>query len=267
MEKEYILPERIKEIKINKETSNDINFEADNYIDVLKNEVEYFVLNADYLTKIKNHIDTSYSENCINPDLLFYGDIAYHNYDFLWDLQMVLNNYYDRNPDLDTKEVEKGIKYIIKKIKKLENVFNKYFKNPTFSIKTKTPEPKPLDLSDTSAVEKITFENKFDKVNEAKIFEYFKINLVEKKYLTEYELNKYLKQAFELRTPPKQKYSFKNIDSIENIVNVFYKYYKDVTTESTYGRQTEYFNLLKNYFTGFEKIHIKNFAKQYIFNT
>lgn len=131
------------------------------------------------------------------------------------------------------------------------------------SIK-ESQQTEPLALLDNSIAEKITFENKFDKVTEVKIIEYFKKNLVEKKYLTENELNKYLKQAFELKTPPKQKYDFKNIDSIENIVSVFYNYYKDVTTESTYGRQTEYFNLLKNYFNGFEKIHIKNFSKQYV---
>lgn len=120
------------------------------------------------------------------------------------------------------------------------------------------------DLPYNSIDAKTIFENKFDKVNEAKIIEYFKKNLVDKKYLTEIELNKYLKQAFELRTAPKQKYNFKNIDSIENIVHVFYKYYKDVTTESTYGRQSDYFNLLKNYFDGFERIHINNFSKQYV---
>jgi len=125
------------------------------------------------------------------------------------------------------------------------------------------PRPETLDLSDTSAVEKPSFTNEFDKVPESKVIEYFTKNLVEKKYLTEIELNKYLKQAFELRDAPKEKYSFKNIDSIENIVNVFYTYFKEVTTQSTYGRQSEYFNLLKNYFNGFEKIHIKNFSKQY----
>lgn len=125
---------------------------------------------------------------------------------------------------------------------------------------TNNPEPEPLDLPKTSAVEKPFFINEFDTVQESKIIEYFTKNLVDKKYISVEVLNNYLKQAFELKTAPKQKFSFENINTKENIVSIFYKYYKE-TAAKPHGKQQMYLDLLKIYFSGFEKINIRNFSK------
>lgn len=135
---------------------------------------------------------------------------------------------------------------------------------PIFAKNTKEkepePEPEPLDLPKTSAVEKPFFINEFDTVQESKIIEYFTKNLVDKKYISVEVLNNYLKQAFELKTAPKQKFSFENINTKENIVSIFYKYYKE-TAAKPHGKQQMYLDLLKIYFSGFEKINIRNFSK------
>ncbi len=155
MENKYISSEKINEIKINLESSNVLTFEVNSYIEVLLKEVEYFVKNSDYFNKIKNHIDINYSEKSINSELLFYGDITYHNYYFLHDLIYRLNDYYDKNTDLDNDNVEKGIRFIIKKIKTLEKYFDEYFKEPIFTNKSNIPEPELHDLSNNKPLEKI----------------------------------------------------------------------------------------------------------------
>lgn len=129
--------------------------------------------------------------------------------------------------------------------------------------KIQPQQPEPLDLSDSSGVEKtMFFENKFDNAEESEIFEYFKTHLVGKKYISEVLLKEYLKQAFELNDPPEKKFSFKNVDKKENIVNIFYTYYKNIV-QSPHGKQPLYLNLLKNYFIGFEKINTRNFSTLY----
>lgn len=132
-----------------------------------------------------------------------------------------------------------------------------YFNALNGTLKTQSEN---LDLSDTSVVEKPSFTNEFDSVPESKVIEYFTKNLVENKHLTKETLTAYLKQAFELKTPPKQKYSFENIKTKEKIVSIFYKYYKE-TADKPHGKQQMYLDLLKIYFSGFEKINIRNFSK------
>jgi hypothetical protein len=132
-----------------------------------------------------------------------------------------------------------------------------YFNALNETLKT---ESNTLDLSSTSTVEKPSFTNEFDSVPESKVIEYFTKNLVENKHLTKETLTAYLKQAFELKTPPKQKYSFENIKTKEKIVSIFYKYYKE-TADKPHGKQQKYLDLLKIYFSGFEKINIRNFSK------
>lgn len=123
------------------------------------------------------------------------------------------------------------------------------------------PEPEPLDLSDTSTVEKTLFKNNFDNVTESKIIEYFTKHLVEKRYLTKETLTKYLKQAFELKTPPIQKFSFENLPTQGKIRKVFYDYFS-TTAGKPSGRKLEYVKLLGEYFNGFETHKINtNFSK------
>lgn len=117
------------------------------------------------------------------------------------------------------------------------------------------------NFSETSADEKITFINNFDGVTESKVIEYFTKNLVEKRYITKETLNKYLKQAFELKTVPVQKFSFENLPTQGKIRKVFYDYFS-ITAGKPNGRKLEYVKLLGEYFNGFNTNKINtNFSK------
>lgn len=115
----------------------------------------------------------------------------------------------------------------------------------------------PVNLSEISIVR---FVNNFDKVKEMNVFNYFKTNLVDKKYISETLLNDYLQLAFDKKAMPIQKFSFEKLNTQKAIINIFYNYYK-TTAGKPYGKQKEYLNLLCNYFNGFENFNIKNFSK------
>ena len=122
-------------------------------------------------------------------------------------------------------------------------------------------EPEPIDLSKTSGVEQTLFINKFDSVKESRVVEYFKENLVDKKYITEQVLNEYLKTAFEKKEKPKQRFSFDKNPTQGQIKKVFYNYYK-VVAGKPYGKQQQYVELLGDYFSGFNTQNlITNFSK------
>lgn len=105
------------------------------------------------------------------------------------------------------------------------------------------------------------FENNIDKVEETLVLKYFTEELVNKKYLDTNTLNKYLKQAFDERKKPENRFSFSGINTQQKIINIFYRYYKDIAGKP-YGKQSEYINLLGDYFNGFETKKIKtNFSK------
>lgn len=132
----------------------------------------------------------------------------------------------------------------------------------TTNIKdTLAAHPVTLDLSKTSGVEQTLFTNKFDSVKESRIVEYFKENLVDKKYITEQVLNEYLKTAFEKKEKPKQRFSFDKNPTQGQIKKVFYNYYK-VVAGKPYGKQQQYVELLGDYFSGFNTQNlITNFSK------
>lgn len=105
------------------------------------------------------------------------------------------------------------------------------------------------------------FINNFDNVNENKVYQYFKENLVDKKHLTEIELLNYLGLAFEKKTVPTNKLSFSDFRTKQTITKIFYTYYKKIAIGKQ-GNQSEYIKLLTNYFEGFEYKTIKsNFSK------
>lgn len=140
------------------------------------------------------------------------------------------------------------------------NPFFKVFYDRMVHIK-KYPKPELLNILDTSTIEKTTFENKFDDVQEIKVIEYFTKNLVDKKYITVEVLNEYLKQAFELKTPPTQRFSFEKLTTQAKIKKVFYEYFK-TTAGKPNGRKKEYVKLLGEYFTGFDTAKLMtNFSK------
>jgi hypothetical protein len=111
--------------------------------------------------------------------------------------------------------------------------------------------------------EQPNFTNNFDNNTAAEIFEYFKVGLVNKGYLTEQELNEYLKAAFELKTTPEPLFRLKHTPSKQKIYTVFYVYYKDIS-QKKYDRQKEYAALLGDYFEGYKTETIRtNWARDY----
>jgi hypothetical protein len=105
------------------------------------------------------------------------------------------------------------------------------------------------------------FSNNFDNVNEDKVYYYFKTELVDKKYLKETDLLIFLDLAFNKKTIPKDKISFIEFRTKQTIIQIFYKYYKNISFGKQ-GGQRKYIKLLTDYFEGFEFETIKtNFSK------
>jgi hypothetical protein len=111
--------------------------------------------------------------------------------------------------------------------------------------------------------ETLTFTNTFDNIKPAEIYKHFKAGLVEKGYLTEQELNAYLKAAFELQTKPETLFKLKHTPAKQKIYTVFYIYYKDIS-QKKHARQKEYAALLGDFFEGYNTEIIQtNWARDY----
>jgi hypothetical protein len=105
------------------------------------------------------------------------------------------------------------------------------------------------------------FTNTFDTTEVSAIYKHFKTGLVEKKYLTETELDTYLKAAFEIRIPPEQRFKIKDAPKKAAIEAVFYTYYKNVAGKP-HGKQKVYAALLGDYFEGYNTKSVStNFSK------
>jgi hypothetical protein len=180
-------------------------------------------------------------------------------------LNAFLGAFFDTDEGVFIKqEFEKNIKYhtdeiIQKQIDYSLSLRNEFLndKNVTLTTQLQQTEPELLNLSEISTVR---FVNNFDKVTELNVFNYFKTNLLDKKYISETLFNDYLQLAFDKKVMPIQKFSFEKLNTQKAIINIFYNYYK-TTAGKPYGKQKEYLNLLCNYFNGFENFNIKNFSK------
>ena len=127
------------------------------------------------------------------------------------------------------------------------NAENKLKSLPPQQTETKTP----------------TFTNNFDNIKPTEIYKHFKAGLVEKGYLTEQEINEYLKAAFELKTKPETLFKLKHTPTKQKIYTVFYIYYKDVS-QKKHERQKEYAALLGDFFEGYKTEIIQtNWARDY----
>lgn len=108
-----------------------------------------------------------------------------------------------------------------------------------------------------------TFTNNFDNIKPTEIYKHFKAGLVEKGYLTEQELNEYLKAAFELKTKPETLFNLKHTPTKQKIYIVFYVYYKDIS-QKKHKKQKEYAALLGDFFEGYKTEIIQtNWARDY----
>jgi hypothetical protein len=106
-----------------------------------------------------------------------------------------------------------------------------------------------------------TFINNFDSVDPIVIFKHFKSGLVEKGYLTEIQLEEYLKTAFELNEIPEIRLKFKKSPQKGTIMKVFYEYYINVASKY-HGKQKQYAALLGEYFEGYKTSNVStNFNK------
>ena len=152
-----------------------------------------------------------------------------------------------QNPDLRSDDnisyLQGGYKYL----EFLKKEYQKYL--PPQQTETKTEQETP------------TFTNNFDKIKPTEIFKHFKAGLVEKGYLTEQELNEYLKAAFELKTIPETLFKIKDAPNKAAIEAVFYTYYKNVAGK-IHGTQNQYAALLGDYFEGYKTTTVSsNFSK------
>lgn len=105
------------------------------------------------------------------------------------------------------------------------------------------------------------FLNNFDTVDTSKIYDHFKVNLVDKKLLSEKVLKLYLVAAFQEKKPPTKLFNFENNMIKKDITHIFYQYY--ISAGKPYGRQKEYAGLLGEYFIGYKTKNVStNFGKE-----
>lgn len=158
-------------------------------------------------------------------------------------------------PDgFDFEDLESRAKLLIQTPKlieqhksELEALINQY--TPPQQTEAKTGQDTP------------TFKNNFDTIKPTDVYEHFRAGLVQKGYLTEQELNEYLKAAFELKTIPETLFKIKDAPKKTAIEAVFYKYYKNVAGK-IHGKQNQYASLLGNYFEGYKTTTVSsNFSK------
>jgi hypothetical protein len=106
-----------------------------------------------------------------------------------------------------------------------------------------------------------SFTNNFDRITPIQIYEHFKNGLVKKGYLTEQDLIKYLKAAFEMKAKPETLFKIKDAPNKATIEAVFYTYYKNVAGK-VHGKQSQYAALLGEYFEGYKTSTVStNFSK------
>lgn len=133
-----------------------------------------------------------------------------------------------------------------------------FLENKKLELEGGTTLPEPLNLIENS---EFKFTNNFDNVTESKIFEYFTKQLIETKYISENDLNLFLKLAFDKMEVPRQKISFARYNTQQGIIKIFYNYYK-IIAGKPYGKQERYIKLLSDYFIGFDYEKIRtNFSK------
>lgn len=145
-------------------------------------------------------------------------------------------------------------------------ILKEWYKDEKIFIDEITPLLKALPPQQTETEteqETPTFTNNFDNIKPTEIYKHFKAGLVEKGYLTEQELNEYLKAAFELKTKPETLFKLTHTPTKQKIYTVFYVYYKDIS-QKKHERQKEYAALLGDFFEGYKtKIIQTNWARDY----
>ena len=150
-----------------------------------------------YLEKVLQLIKNEYESN-LNKSIEYLENIIYQSEDYKNLVEVsrnigrnIINN--KRHPDFGILK-----KHIAEQLEYLER-------------NNKTVKALPPQQTETGIEQKTpTFTNNFDKIAPTEIYKHFKSGLVEKGYLTEQELNEYLKAAFELKTIPETLFKIKD---------------------------------------------------------
>jgi len=123
-----------------------------------------------------------------------------------------------------------------------------------------TPEPQEKPQPGKTETANFNFTNNFDDIKEADVYNHFK-KLVDKRMLTNEELNEYLLKAFQEKTPPENLFKLNNPRSKSEVRKVFHYYFKSIA-QSPHGKQSQYVRLLTDYFEGYKFQTTKtNFSK------
>ncbi len=172
-----------------------------------------------------------------------------------------INDVIKLNKRLDLESILNRVKseiLLFKGMIKREKSSQPQQKNDTIKY---TAKQLVKDLSNQPIRKKTEFLNSFDTVNTDKLYSHFKAGLVDSDMLNEKELETYLKAAFENNIPPTNLFNIKNAKSKNEVMKVFYQYYKDVAGKP-YGKQKDYAGLLGNYFQGYNTDTVSsNFSK------
>lgn len=106
-----------------------------------------------------------------------------------------------------------------------------------------------------------SFINNFDNVPSDEVFLYFKKELVDKKFLSDVDLLRYLRAAFQDQKKPIKRFHFSGGNPKKAITAIFYTYYNEIAGKS-HGNQYKYIELLGEYFEGYSTKTLKtNFSK------
>lgn len=238
------------------------------YLNIMDNEFEY--QKKAYNNYVKFFIPELQWTNTIYKDLYngltdslevakaSLGDYYFEQYvnDINENLNRIENevNTYIQNNNYDKIQKEHLFYHkplLENRIKELIQVYS--------SKKASIKEPPQL-INNSKTLGGFVFTNNFDNVNENDIVQYFTRELVEKKYITTSTLNEFLELAFNKEMLPTKKFNFNKYRTKQDIVSVFYKYYK-IIAGKPHKKRVNYFNLLTNYFIGFENLGIKNFKE------
>jgi hypothetical protein len=180
--------------------------------------------------------------------------------ELLLEIENIINDFLENGCwEFDFNEIEK-YKNVNKPIENLFNIselfvqLNRLEMFNDFILPIQQVETKP-------ELQKEIFKNNFDNVKPIEIYNHFKAGLADKGYLTEQELNEYLKAAFELQTIPEALFKFKDAPTKQKITNIFYQYFKNIAG-TPHGKQIKYAALLGDYFVGYVTKNVStNFNK------
>jgi len=213
------------------------------YYRVYKNTINANIECETRLDMIKKYLSENlYSKKEV--DLLISNLILYIDED-----QKLTKEKFKR--DLKNIEINKSIIEIVK--------FGKLIKKLLINLNENYDIIEGLSYSTIIALEKI--KNNFDNIQIETVYNFFKTQLVEKKYMSEADLLKYLSSSFHKLKPPKKLFTLDNYRTKQDIIRIFYKYY-DKVAGKPFKKQSKYADLLGLYFIGFDSKSIStNFSK------